>query len=123
MASALLTQATFLICLVLFARLFTYRRGAARFRRGVSCLAMLVMGSAGAAVIYILTGKLLIPPPAWPLVLLLAVFAWAVWQSGGNLAGAFRPAGWNGVERRQLERRSGNQRPPFRNPPHPRKAP
>lgn len=110
MASALLTQATFLVCAVLFARLFTYRRGTARFRRGVSCLAMLVMGSAGAAVIYILTGALRVPATAWPLVVLLAVFAWAVWQSGGNLAGAFRPGGWDGVERRQQERRAGSVR-------------
>ncbi|WP_179484902.1 phage holin family protein [Stutzerimonas kunmingensis] len=106
MVSALLTQVTFLICLVLFVRLFTYRRGAARFRRGVSCLAMLVMGCAGAAVIYILTGELRVPAMAWPLVVLLAVFAWAVWQSGGNLAGAFRPGGWDGVERRQQDRRA-----------------
>lgn len=93
MASALLTQTTFLICAVLFLRLFTYRRGASRFRRGVSCLAMLVMGCAGAAVIYILTGELHLPVMAWPLVVLLAAFAWAVWQSGGNLAAVFRPGG------------------------------
>lgn len=105
MASALLTQATFLICLLIFARLFTYQRGAARFRRSVSCLAALAMGCSGAAVIYILKGDLQIPLAAWPLVILLAVFAWAVWKSGGNLAGAFRPAGWDGVERRQHERR------------------
>ncbi|WP_217476602.1 phage holin family protein [Stutzerimonas stutzeri] len=117
MVSALLTQATFLICAVVFLRLFTYRRGAARFRRGVSCVAMLVMGCAGAAVIYILTGELRVPVMAWPLVVLLAVFAWAVWQSGGNLAGAFRPGGWDGVERRQQERRS--RRPPYRNPSAP----
>ncbi|TLX65084.1 phage holin family protein [Stutzerimonas nosocomialis] len=106
MVSALLTQAMFLICAVLFLRLFTYRRRGARFRRGVSCLAMLVMGCAGAAVIYILTGELRVPAMAWPLVVLLAVFAWAVWQSGGNLAGAFRPSGWDGVERRRQERRA-----------------
>lgn len=106
MVSALLTQVTFLICVVLFLRLFTYRRGVARFRRGVSCLAMLVMGCAGAAVIYILTGELRVPAMAWPLVVLLAVFAWTVWQSGGNLAGALRPGGWDGVKRRQQDRRS-----------------
>jgi len=106
MVSALLTQATFLICAVVFLRLFTYRRGASRFRRGVSCLAALVMGSAGSTVIYILTGDLRVPAMAWPLVVLLAVLAWAIWQSGGNLAGAFRSSDWDGVERRQQDRRA-----------------
>lgn len=121
MVSALLTQVTFLICLVLFVRLFTYRRGASRFRRGVSCLAALVMGCAGSTVIYILTGDLRVPAMAWPLVVLLAVLAWAIWQSGGNLAGVFRSSDWDGVERRQQDRRS--QRPPYRNPSTPGKTP
>lgn len=107
MASLLLTQATFWICLALFLRLFTYRRGAARFRRGMSVVAVLVMGCAGSLCISILQGTLQVPAAAWPLVGLLAVFAWAVFSSGGNLACVLRSdeapelTMWRGPERRR----------------------
>lgn len=109
MVSLLLTQATFWICVALFVRLFTYQRGSARFRRGMSCIAVLVMGCAGAACIGILQGDLHVPAAAWPVVALLAVFAWAVFCSGGNLACVLRPDGmqltpWRGVERRRSGR-------------------
>lgn len=103
MASLIMTQATFWLCVVLFVRLFTFQRGNLRFRRGMSCLAYLAMASAGAAVIHILQGDLVLPGYAWPLVLLLAIFTGLVLRARGNLAGVLRsgePA-WAGVERRK----------------------
>ena len=47
---AVLTQATFWLCVALFVRLFTFRRRGARFRRDMSCLAWLVMVAAGSVV-------------------------------------------------------------------------
>lgn len=104
MASALLTQVVFWTCVVIFGRLFTYQRGDARFRRGVSILATVVMGCAGVTVIYILKGELRLPAQGWPLAVLLLVFAAAVIRSGGNLAGVLRPEPgpvWTGAERRR----------------------
>lgn len=96
-----LDQAAFWLCLVLFLRLFTFQRGALRFRRNISFLAWLTMAAAAAAVIYIATGKLTLPAFAWPLVLILAVFTWLVCRAKGNLAAVLRPAAsWNGLERR-----------------------
>lgn len=83
---ALLTQATFWLCLALFVRLFTFRRNGARFRRKISCLAWLVMVDAGAGMIYISQGTLVMPAASWPLVMLLAVLVGSVCQSSGNLA-------------------------------------
>lgn len=84
--SAILTQATFWLCLGLFVRLFTFRRRGARFRRNISCLAWLVMVNAGAAMMFITKGLLVMPVQSWPLVGILAVFVSSVYQSGGNLA-------------------------------------
>lgn len=102
MVSLLLTGITLVVCFAIFLRLFTFRRGALRFRRGMSCGAYAVMASAGSAVIYIVVGDLRIPTQAWPLVIQLGAFAWAVLRSHGNLAGVLRPepAVWTGVERR-----------------------
>jgi hypothetical protein len=83
---AILTQATFWLCLGLFVRLFTFRRKGTRFRRDMSCLAWLVMASAGAVMVYIAKGLLVMPAQSWPLVAILAVFVGSVYQSGGNLA-------------------------------------
>ncbi|MCD5977227.1 phage holin family protein [Pseudomonas quasicaspiana] len=84
--AALLTQVTFWLCMSLFIRLFTFRRKGARFRRDMSCLAWLMMASAGAAMMYIGKGMLIVQVTAWPLVLILAVFVGSVYQSSGNLA-------------------------------------
>lgn len=84
--SALLTQVTFWLCMGLFVRLFTFRRKGARFRRNMSCLAWLVMVSAGTVMVYICKGMLVMPVQAWPLVMILAVFVGSVYQSNGNLA-------------------------------------
>ena len=81
-----LTQATFWLCVALFVRLFTFRRRGARFRRSMSCLAWVVMVAAGAAVVYIGKGQLVMPANSWPLVIVLAVFVGSVCQSNGNLA-------------------------------------
>jgi hypothetical protein len=111
MFSPLLTQVLFWMCAVIFLRLFTYQRGDARFKRGMSCLAWIVMGSAGATIIYILKGELVLPEQAWPVVVLLGVFVWAVMRAGGNMAGVLRaePAlAWPRVERRRANHESKN---------------
>lgn len=103
MAELILTQATFLLCMAVFVRLFTFRRGALQFHRFKSCLAYVVMASMAITAINILMGRLVMPLAAWPLVILLAVVAIGVWKAGGNLAGVLRsdePA-WSGVERRK----------------------
>ena len=64
--AAVLTQVTFWLCLVLFVRLFTFRRRGARFRRNMSVLAWLVMSSSAAAMVYISKGLLVIDPNTWP---------------------------------------------------------
>nr|WP_288358268.1 phage holin family protein [uncultured Pseudomonas sp.] len=109
MASLIMTQATFWLCVVLFVRLFTFQRGALRFRRSMSCLAYVTMASSGAAVIHILQGDLVLPGHAWPLVVLLTIFTGLVVRARGNLAAVLRPSasGWNGLERR----RRGESRP------------
>lgn len=105
MLSYLLTQATFWLCVVVFVRLFTFQRGGARFRRGISCLAVAVMFSAGVTIIHILKGDLVLPEAAWPLVVLLAVFAVSVLRTAGNLAGVLRPESvtYTGPDRRQAQ--------------------
>ena len=102
--SMILDQAAFWLCVVLFVRLFTFQRGALRFRRGISFLAYLTMACSAAVVIFIGTGRLTLPVLAWPLVVILSVFTWLVWRAKGNLAAVLRPAaGWNGLERRRPE--------------------
>lgn len=83
---AVLTQATFWLCLVLFVRLFTFKRKGARFRRSMSVLAWAVMSSSGAALVFISNGSLVMQPQSAPLVVILAVFVGSVCQSAGNLS-------------------------------------
>lgn len=83
---AVLTQATFWLCLVLFVRLFTFRRNGARFRRSMSVLAWLVMASAGSVLVFISKGLLVMQAQSAPLVVILAVFVGSVCQSSGNLS-------------------------------------
>ena len=90
MISWMLTQATFCLCTAVFVRLFTYRRRGARFRLGMSCMATLLMGSSGSAMLQIVLGDLRLPVQSWSLVLLLAVFTLALIRSRGNLAGVMR---------------------------------
>lgn len=103
MASLLLTQLTFTLSLVVFVRVFTYRRNGARYRLGMSAVAVLVMIAAGRLMIETLLGRLIVPVECWPLVLLLGVFAYALMRTGGNVAGLLRPEPdmWSGVERRR----------------------
>ena len=74
------------LCSVIFVRLFTYRRDGARFRRGVSLCAVLMMAACGAMVVYLLTGKTALHLHDWPLLVLLAVLAYSLLTSQGNLA-------------------------------------
>ena len=82
------------LCAVIFVRLFTYRRGGARFRRGVSLCAALMMGACGAMVVYILTGKTSLHLHDWPLLVLLGVLAYSLLTSGGNLATVVLSPNW-----------------------------
>ncbi|WP_434695016.1 phage holin family protein [Pseudomonas aeruginosa] len=86
----LVTLAAAAVCGAISCRIFTYQRHGATYRFGISCLAWLVMGSAGSAALYILKGWLVVPPHAWPLVVLLGVFAWALFRTRGNLARVWR---------------------------------
>ncbi|MGV8604448.1 hypothetical protein [Pseudomonas aeruginosa] len=52
----------------------------------MSCLYWLVMGNACYASLYMLKGWLVVTPHAWPLVVLLAVFSWALFLTRGDLA-------------------------------------
>ena len=102
MVSDILTQLTMLLSAALFVRLFTYRRGGARFRRGVSVVATILMGCAGAMVLFIAQGKLSVQAYEWPLVVVLAVFTVATVRCGGNLSSVLRdPSAWSGQERRK----------------------
>lgn len=82
------------LCSVIFVRLFTYRRGGARFRRGVSLCAALMMGACGAMVVYIVTGQTQISEHDWPLLVLLGVLAYSLLTSGGNLATVVLAPDW-----------------------------
>lgn len=104
MASLLLTQLTFALSLVVFVRLFTYRRNGARYRLGMSAVAVVVMIATGRLMIETLLGTLLVPAECWPMVVLLGVFAYGVIRTGGNVAGLLRPEPepWAGTERRRV---------------------
>lgn len=104
MASLLLTQLTFALSLVVFVRIFTYRRNGARYRLSMSVIAVVVLISSGRLLIETLLGSLVVPVQCWPLVLLLGVFAYALVRAGGNVAGLLRPEPkpWSGAERRRV---------------------
>lgn len=102
MISAILTQITLLLSAALFLRLFTYRREGARFRRGVSLIATILMGCTGATVLFIAQGQLAVQSYEWPLVVVLGVFTVATLRCGGNLSSVLRdPSAWSGQERRK----------------------
>ena len=91
----MLTIITLLLCATMFIRLFTYRREGARYRAGISWLAIIVMASCGAAVIFILDGKFRVQPLAWPMVVLLGVLTMATLRCSGNLSAVMRgPDSW-----------------------------
>lgn len=103
----LLTMATLALCATIFVRMFTYRREGARFRRGVSIMATVVMGCCGAMIIYILAGDIHVSARAWPMVGLLAVLAVALVRCNGNLSSVLRdPSAWDGRERRGSRQRA-----------------
>lgn len=83
-----------ILCAVIFVRLFTYRRDGARFRRGVSLCAVLMMAACGAMVVYLLTGKTALHSHDWPLLVLLAVLAYSLLTSSGNLATVVLTPDW-----------------------------
>lgn len=92
----MLTIITLLLCATMFVRLFTYKREGAKYRAGISWLAILVMASCGAAVIFILDGQLRVQLLAWPLVILLGVFTAATLRCSGNLSAVMKgPDAWH----------------------------
>jgi len=105
MADLIVTQITFVLCMAIFGRLFTFRRRGLSFHRLKSCLAWVVMSCSAGSALYILLGELVMPAEALPLVILLAVFTGAVWRAQGNLAGVLRPEepAWSGVDRRKSD--------------------
>lgn len=87
----MLTIITLLLCATIFVRLFTYKREeGARFRAGISWLAIITMASCGAAVIFILDGQFKVQPLAWPLVVLLGVLTMATLRCAGNLSAVLK---------------------------------
>lgn len=101
MASQILTYSTLFLCLVVFVRMFTYRRQGARFRRDISIMAALIMACCGAMVAYIISGDYLVHPKGWPLVAMLAILTASLMRCEGNLSHVLRMAsGWDGRERR-----------------------
>ncbi len=96
----MLNAITMLLCLLIFVRLFSYQRGGARFRRGVSVAAVVVMGCTGAMVINILGGEVHVHADLWPIIGLLAVFAVGLLNARGNLARLLLIDHWDGRDRR-----------------------
>lgn len=94
-----------ILCLVIFVRLFTYRRDGARFSRWKSSMAAAVMVCCGSAVIHIATGDLVVGMESWPLVALLGFLAAATMRCGGNIAAVLRgPDAWDGRRDRRQPR-------------------
>lgn len=99
----MLTIITMLLCATMFVRLFTYKREeGARFRAGISWLAVITMASCGAAVIFIIEGEFRVQPLAWPLVVLLGVLTMATLRCAGNLSAVLKgPDEWHARGRRK----------------------
>lgn len=83
-----------ILCAMIFVRLFTYRRDGARFRRGVSLCAALMMAACGAMVVYLATGKTSLDANDWPQIVLLSILAYSLLTSGGNLATVVLAPDW-----------------------------
>lgn len=78
--------------LIICVRLLTFRRRQRRVRRGVSCLAWLLIAVTGSLVIQLLVhGN---SPTGWLLAALLVVIAVLVVRAGGNVAHLFRFTTW-----------------------------
>lgn len=91
------TITTAALCATVFVSLFTYQRRGARFRKTISGLATAVMAATGAVVILVLDGQLCVSPYAWPLIIILGVFAVLVVRCNGNLSDVLRgPDYWWG---------------------------
>lgn len=99
-----MTTLTLALCLIIFGRLFTYRRNGARYRPIVSLLATLIMASCGTVAIRILAGGRSIAIEEWPILIPLAVLAYALCRCDGNLAHMLsRPKPWAGGEHRKAQ--------------------
>lgn len=98
----MLTIITLILCATMFIRLFTYKREeGARYRAGMSWLAIITMASCGAAVIFILEGEFRVQPMAWPLVVLLGILTMATLRCAGNMSAVLKgPDAWGAKQRR-----------------------
>lgn len=102
MIELMLTYAALILNLVIFIRLFTFRRSGSRYRPVVSLLAALTMGFAGSSVLFFANGAIVVTPEQWPLLLMLAIVAAGVCRHKGNLARVIdQLAPWSGQERRR----------------------
>lgn len=88
--SDLVTYANLILNVMLFARLFTFRRYGRAFRLHISLAAMVLMYGTGSTIIYVLTGRLHNQADCWPMLIVFAVFTWAVYRAQGNLGGLFK---------------------------------
>lgn len=102
MIELMLTYVALILNLTIFVRLFTFRRGASRYRPVISLMAALTMGFSGSSVLLFAKGSIVVTPEQWPLLLMLAVVAAGVCRHQGNLARVVdQLAPWNGHERRR----------------------
>lgn len=85
-----LTWITFTLCIITFVRMFTYKREGANFHRGVSIAATAVMMASATAAVQILTGKFIVQPVAWPMIVMQTVLVVGLIHTKGNLAPIIR---------------------------------
>lgn len=89
---------TALVCAAICARIVAFRRGAARYRPGISALAYILAASSGCQALAVIFGLHLVQSP-FVLVILIVLLA-LVWRARGNVANILRVE-WDGVERRK----------------------
>ena len=89
MLNETLLTVNFIVCSAIFLVLFHFKRDGARFRRGISFLALVVMVSAGSVPIMIATG--LIKQTSIPHTILAVTLLVAVINAKGNLTQLAKP--------------------------------
>lgn len=89
MANAL-TWITFILCIITFVRMFTYKRDGSHFHRGVSVAATLLMFASAAGAVSIGLGDFKVQPAAWPMIVMHAILVVGLLHTKGNLAPIIR---------------------------------
>jgi hypothetical protein len=104
MISLVLTYFALFLNAAIFVRLFTYQRHGADYRFWISAIAATCMGLAGATVIYIAKGVIVLTPVQWPLLLILSMLFVSVNRHKGNMARVLEHyASWDGRDRRSTD--------------------